>query len=98
MEPFVCGERAYRLELGRSADYGLILSSHAFVVALGNGSLNDGNWHVVVATWDGSEISSDNAGDDLNMKLFVDSIDQNRQAQGPSYINVGRDAVSAATR
>jgi len=60
----------------------------------GNGSLNDGNWHVVVATWDGSEISSDNAGDDLNMKLFVDSIDQNWQAQGPSYINVGRDAVS----
>jgi hypothetical protein len=59
-----------------------------------NGSLNDGNWHIVVATWDGSEISSDNAGDDLNMKLFVDSIDQSKLAQGPSYINVGRDAVA----
>lgn len=59
-----------------------------------NGSLNDGNWHIVVATWDGSEISSDNAGDDLNMKLFVDSIDQSKLTQGPSYINVGRDAVA----
>lgn len=59
-----------------------------------NSSLNDGNWHVVVATWDGSEISSDNAGDDKNMKLFVDSIDQSKRTQGPSYINVGRDAVA----
>jgi len=61
---------------------------------VGNGSLNDGNWHVVVATWDGSEISSDNAGDDQNMKLFVDSINQSKRTQGPSYINVGRDAVA----
>ncbi|MFW2479242.1 MAG: hypothetical protein ACN4GF_03825 [Lentimonas sp.] len=60
----------------------------------GNVSINDGNWHVVVATWDGSEISSDNAGDDKNMKLFVDSINHAKRTQGPNYINVARDAVA----
>jgi hypothetical protein len=60
----------------------------------GNGSLSDNQWHVVVATWDGSEIPNDNAGDDLNMKLFVDSIDQVRAEQGASHFNVGRGAMS----
>ncbi|MCB1133588.1 MAG: hypothetical protein KDN05_20890, partial [Verrucomicrobiae bacterium] len=34
----------------------------------GNASLVDGNWHVLVATWDGSEIAADKAGDDRNLK------------------------------
>lgn len=59
-----------------------------------NASLHDGQWHVLVASWDGSEIPFDNAGDDLNMKLYIDTVDQMRAIQGPSHINVARDAVS----
>jgi hypothetical protein len=41
------------------------------------------DWHVIITTWDGSEIPADNAGDDRNMKIFVDDLDQNAMRQGP---------------
>ncbi|WPJ97118.1 trypsin-like serine protease [Coraliomargarita algicola] len=59
----------------------------------GNGSAAEGDWHVVVATWDGSEIALDNAGDERNMKLFVDSLAQSKTTQAANHFNIGR-AVS----
>ncbi|TVP75164.1 MAG: hypothetical protein EA353_14470 [Puniceicoccaceae bacterium] len=61
--------------------------------AAGNGSAATGDWRVVVATWDGSDILHDNAGDDRNMKLFVDSLEQSAELQGPHHFNIGRAAV-----
>jgi hypothetical protein len=48
-----------------------------------NASLAGEDWHVIIATWDGSEIPADNAGDDRNMRIFVDDLDQNAMRQGP---------------
>ncbi|MDQ8195888.1 trypsin-like serine protease [Coraliomargarita sp. SDUM461004] len=59
-----------------------------------NGSAAEGEWHVVVATWDGSEIALDNAGDERNMKLFVDSLAQSKTTQAANHFNIGR-AVSS---
>ena len=44
----------------------------------------------LVATWDGSEVSGDNAGDERNMKLFVDSVQNSVSTMGPSYVDVDR--------
>ncbi|TVP74818.1 MAG: hypothetical protein EA353_14960 [Puniceicoccaceae bacterium] len=58
-----------------------------------NNSAATGDWRVVVATWDGSDILHDNAGDDRNMKLFVDTLAQSTELQGPHHFNIGRAAV-----
>ncbi|MGZ0709113.1 trypsin-like serine protease [Coraliomargarita sp. W4R53] len=60
----------------------------------GNGSSAEGDWHVVVATWDGSEIALDNAGDDRNMKLFVDTLAQSKATQAANHFNIER-AISS---
>jgi autotransporter-associated beta strand protein len=59
-------------------------------------SLADGQWHVVVATWDGAEVSGDAAGSDRNMSLYVDSESNVTRVQGAEFLNVDRTAVSLA--
>lgn len=59
-------------------------------------SLADGQWHVVVATWDGAEVTGDFAGSDKNMSLYVDSATQVTRVQGAEFLNVGRTSVSLA--
>ncbi len=94
------GEDAWGLSYSRNDRLGWSIEAQddsvtgIFRGGVDNASLSDNQWHVVVATWDGSEIPNDNAGDDLNMKLFVDSIDQVRTAQGASHFNVARGAMS----
>ncbi len=94
------GDLAWGLSYSQNERFGLSLEAQDSAVTgifrggVGNAGLSDNQWHVVVATWDGSEISHDNAGDDQNMKLFVDSIDQVRLGQGVNHYNVERGAVS----
>jgi hypothetical protein len=94
------GDRSWGLSYAANGRYGFsIEADDASVRSLfrggaDNGSLADGQWHVVVATWDGSEILNDNAGDDRNMKLYVDSVDQIRTGQGAYHFNTARKAVS----
>jgi autotransporter-associated beta strand protein len=57
-------------------------------------SLADGQWHVVVATWDGAEVTGDFSGSDKNMSLYVDSETNVTRLQGAEFLNVGRSAVS----
>ena len=90
--------RGWGLSLASSGRYGWVLNDHNSVKSVfrggaGNNSVANGDWRVVVATWDGSDILHDNAGDDRNMKLFVDSIEQSAELQGPHHFNIGRATV-----
>lgn len=94
------GDNAWGLSFSRNGRYGWeIEAQDDSVTSLyrpkpDSASYGDGEWHVVVATWDGSEILNDNAGDDRNMKLFVDTVDNIRTGQGAYHFNVGRSALS----
>ena len=94
------GDRSWGLSYSHNDRYGFSIEAEddsvtgLFRGGSSNGSLADGQWHVVVATWDGSEILRDNAGDDRNMKLYVDSIDQIRTGQGAYHFNTAREAVA----
>jgi autotransporter-associated beta strand protein len=92
-------------EAGTTNDWGLALAASGQpavgvgrpdTTIYGNGGpLADGNWHVVVATWDGAEVSGDASGSDLNLNLFVDGTAVAR-AQGPEFLNVARNAATLA--
>lgn len=60
----------------------------------GGSSLVDGNWHVLVASWDASEVSGDAAGTDRNMTLYVDSPGNMVRRAGPEFLNMARRAAS----
>lgn len=60
--------------------------------SFGANALNDGQWHVVVATWDGSEVSGDAVGLDRNVTLYIDQTSQVTRLQGPEFLNVARNA------
>jgi len=57
-------------------------------------NIADGQWRVIVATWDGSEITGDAAGNDRNMSLYVDSVTNVSRRQGAEFLNVGRTGVT----
>ncbi|GEM_PF-1787318 len=94
------GDNAWSLSFAHNGRYGLSIEDQEgsvkgiFRGGSDNASIADGDWHVIVATWDGSELSFDNAGDDRNMKLYVDQVDQVRTGQGAYHFNVARGAVS----
>lgn len=94
------GDNAWSLSYSHNGRYGLSIEDQEdsvkgiFRGGSDNASLADGDWHVIVATWDGSELSYDNAGDDRNMKLYVDQVDQIRTGQGAYHFNIARGAVS----
>lgn len=94
------GTNGWGLSLAATGRFGWILDDtdgsvkSAFRGAEGNGSAVTGDWHIVVATWDGADILHDNAGDDRNMKLFVDTLEQSTELQGPNHFNIGRAAQS----
>ena len=84
-------------------DWGLALASTG-KVGLGVGNtdttqysaptVNDGQWKVVVATWDGAEVTGDAAGTDRNMTVHVDGVSSTARRQGPEFLNVARNAVN----
>ncbi|WOO43309.1 LamG-like jellyroll fold domain-containing protein [Rubellicoccus peritrichatus] len=94
------GDNAWGLSFSRNGRYGWAIEAQDDSVTTlfrpkpDSSSYGDGEWHVAVATWDGSEILNDNAGDDRNMKLFVDTVDNIRTGQGAYHFNVGRAALS----
>lgn len=53
-------------------------------------SIVDPQWHVVVAKWDGSEVSGDAVALDRNVSLFVDQVSQVSRVQGAEFLNVAR--------
>jgi autotransporter-associated beta strand protein len=90
-------------ESGVQNDWGLAVASTGKVgLGIGNAdttrysgpSVADGQWRVVVASWDGAEISGDASGSDLNMNVYVDSAASATRAQGPEFLNVARSAVN----
>jgi autotransporter-associated beta strand protein len=89
-------------ESGTKNDWGLALSSTGKpALGLGNtdttqygAAIADGQWHVVVATWDGSEVTGDAVGADKNMAVYVDSAANVSRKQGAEFLNVGRTSVS----
>lgn len=91
-------ENGWGISYAQNGRYGLSIEDQdgsvkgIFRGGAGNGSLGDGEWHVVVATWDGSELLNDHAGDDRNMKVYVDSVEQARRGQGAYHFNVARGA------
>ena len=90
-------------ESGVKNDWGLAVASTG-KVGLGAGNADttrysvpavaDGQWRVVVASWDGAEVSGDASGDDLNMSVYVDSMASVTRTQGPEFLNVARTAVN----
>ena len=88
---------------GVKNDWGLALSSTG-KAAFGVGNpdttqysatnIADGQWRVIVATWDGSEITGDAAGSDRNMSVYVDSVENVSRRQGAEFLNVARTGVS----
>jgi hypothetical protein len=89
-------------ETGVKNDWGLALSSTG-KPALGVGNADstqygaaiaDGRWHVVVASWDGAEVTGDAAGPDRNMAVYVDSVSNVTRRQGAEFLNVSRSAVT----
>jgi autotransporter-associated beta strand protein len=90
-------------ESGIKNDWGLALSStgkpalgigNADTTRYASSNIADGQWRVIVATWDGAEITGDAAGSDQNMSLYVDSATNVSRSQGPEFLNVARSAVS----
>ena len=53
-------------------------------------ALADQQWHVIVAKWDGAEVSEDAVGLDRNVSLFVDQVSQVSRVQGAEFLNVAR--------
>ncbi len=60
----------------------------------GGASLADGQWHVLVASWDGSEVVGDAAGTDKNMQVFVDTLASGVSRAGPEFIDVARRSAT----
>ncbi len=93
-------------EAGTVNDWGLALSAagkagfgagNPDATAYGPGSsLADGQWHVIVATWDGAEVSGDAAGIDKNLAIYVDGVAQVSRVQGTEFLNVGRNGATLA--
>jgi len=90
-------------ESGARNDWGLAIASTGKVgLGVGNAdttqysspTINDGQWRVVVATWDGSELSGDASGNDRNMSVYVDSASSPARRQGPEFLNVARSVVN----
>ncbi|MEY4245602.1 MAG: hypothetical protein RLZZ245_3187, partial [Verrucomicrobiota bacterium] len=91
-------------ETGVKNDWGLALSSTGKIgFGIGNSdatqyspgsSLANGQWRVVVATWDGAEVTGDAAGTDKNMSVYVDSVANVSRRQGAEFLNVERTGVS----
>jgi autotransporter-associated beta strand protein len=90
-------------ESGVKNDWGLALSStgkpalgigNADTTRYASSTIADGQWRVIVATWDGAEITGDAAGSDQNMSVHVDSATSVSRSQGPEFLNVARNAVS----
>ena len=91
-------------ESGVTRDWGLALSSNGKpAMGIGNSdtttyapgvSIADGQWHVVVATWDGSEVTGDAAGNDRNLAVYVDGIARVTRVQAAEFLNVARNGVS----
>jgi len=91
-------------ESGVKNDWGLALPStgkpgfgigNTDTTNYGSGSsIADGQWHVVVATWDGSEVTGDAVGTDRNMSVYVDGVSAVSRKQGAEFLNVARSAVT----
>jgi autotransporter-associated beta strand protein len=90
-------------ESGVNNDWGLAIASTGKVgLGIGNADttrysgppVDDGQWRVIVASWDGAEVSGDASGNDLNMNVHVDSAASATRAQGPEFLNVARSAVN----
>ncbi len=91
-------------ETGTVKDWGVALASTGRpLLGLGNAnsslyatgsSLADGQWHVLAATWDGSEVTGDAVGTDKNMRLYVDDPANVVTRSGPEFVDVARNAAS----
>jgi autotransporter-associated beta strand protein len=91
-------------EAGVKNDWGLALSNTGKVgLGIGNAdltqysggsSLANGQWRVVVATWDGSEVTGDAAGNDKNLAVYVDAVSNVTRRQAAEFLNVERTGVS----
>lgn len=57
-------------------------------------SIVDGQWHVVIATWDGSEVTGDAVGADKNCSVYVDGIANVSSKQAAEFLNVARTSAS----
>lgn len=85
-------------EAGSVNDWGLAIeSSGKMGFGIGktdttafSSNLADQQWHVIVAKWDGSEVSGDAAGLDRNLSLYVDQVSQVTRVQGAEFLNVAR--------
>jgi hypothetical protein len=60
----------------------------------GGSSIVDGQWHVVVATWDGSEVTGDAVGLDRNCSVYVDGVANVSRKQAAEFLNVARNSAS----
>ncbi len=57
-------------------------------------SIADGQWHVIVATWDGSEVTGDAVGLDKNISVYVDGVGNVSRKQGAEFLNVARNSAT----
>lgn len=60
----------------------------------GGSSIADGQWHVIVATWDGSEVTGDAVGLDKNIAVYVDGVGNVSRKQGAEFLNVARNLAT----
>lgn len=90
-------------ESGVKNDWGLAMAStgkpglgigNADTTRYAGTSIQDGQWHVVVASWDGAEVTGDAAGTDKNMAVYVDGAANASRVQGPEFLNVARTSAS----
>jgi len=91
-------------EAGSTNDWGLALpASGKPALGIGNAdttayapgaSIVDGQWHVVVATWDGSEVTGDAVGNDRNLSVYLDGSTKVTRVQAAEFFNVARNGVS----
>lgn len=91
-------------EAGSTNDWGLALSASGKpALGIGNpdttayapgASIADGQWHVVVATWDGSEVTGDAVGNDRNLSVYLDGSTNVTRVQAAEFLNVARNGVS----
>lgn len=92
-------------ESGVKNDWGLAVSSTGKAgFGIGNpdttqysgSGVADGQWKVIVATWDGAETTGDAAGNDRNISVYVDGVENVTRRQGAEFLNVARTGVSLA--
>ncbi len=57
-------------------------------------SIVDGQWHVIIATWDGSEVTGDAVGLDKNCSVYVDGATNVSRNQGAEFLNVARNTAT----